>query len=192
MKTLADLRPVDGSARAIRHALNAAAEERASAVARIDQLRSERQAMLLTGTNKQIGSVETNIAQTELLIDQIDALTPIVEAELPAAVGREWLAEILELVGSAREAADLFDRWAKKEWVVHAEALLHGLRLEAEALSLRRKAIEALRPIVSTPQLEAAGGLPPGLFSDFPESVGSFGCCTVLPAFGDTSGWDRS
>ena len=192
MKTLADLRPVDGSARAIRHALNAAADERAAAVSRIDQLRSERQAMLLTGTNKQIGAVEASIGQTELLLDQIDALTPIVEAELPAATGREWLQEVVALVGSAREAADLFDRWAKKEWSVHAGALLHGLRLEAEALSLRRNAIEALRPIVSAPQLEAAGGIPPGLFSDFPESVGSFGCCTVLPAFGDTPGWSRS
>lgn len=140
-KTLAKLRPADGTPVAIRAAIDAVKQERAAAEQRLVNATARRASLLLEGSTAEIRAAEESARDAETDIARLDVMAPALATQLADAVAREAGDERAEQVRAAAAAVTKFNAWFETGYPVHAAALAEGLELERQALRAR----EALR-----------------------------------------------
>ncbi len=128
------LRPAGATAAELVTAIDHAEELARGFARRAAELDRTRAASLLTAEDKAIAKAEQEASTARLAADRIEALLPLMRADLAAAEGRETREALRAEVPALVEAMAALQRWQVETYPLIAETIREGFRYQDAAM----------------------------------------------------------
>jgi hypothetical protein len=134
--TLQRLRPEATTTAAIAEAMVRVTDETFKMQGRLEELRAERPALLLSGTTAALRQHSAAISESESDLEQLQAIGKELDRQYKLAADAEAAGERQKQFEAAASAIEASNAWFKRNYLRHARALAEGLQLEQNALNL--------------------------------------------------------
>ncbi len=166
---LTPYRPRDATSAAVRDAIAATRAATAPCLARVDEAKEQRDALLLDGTPKQVDAATTTLRAVHDEAEQLEAISDQLEARLAVALKEETCNAVvaaLAKVGAGNERANTF-------WATHGPTLT---ALMTESDQIARELLSAWYLVKSTRKRASEK------YGDDPRVGGDSGVASLDPA----------